>query len=443
MSNIAIRVENLGKRFELGELGTASDLIRKARGLGRRLLGFGRDGHAAARPWEDETDPNAFWALKGIDFEVNEGEVLGIIGRNGAGKSTLLKILSRITAPSCGRIEAYGRIASLLEVGTGFHQELTGRENIYLNGSILGMTRAEINAKLDEIIDFAGVEKFVDTPVKRYSSGMKVRLGFAVAAHLEPEILIVDEVLSVGDVGFQRKCLGKMNAVANSGRTVLFVSHVMPTIQALCSRAILLDDGRVALDSDASSTVGAYLASFSDVASSGTLGAREDRGGNGRVRFTDIEVISPQGMQVGSVSSGGPVVFRIDYEVKGEHAGLESVVVCIELHDEHDQTVGLYRTNFTGQNFRIGDRRGSFECRLEHLPLTIGSYRIDLFMSASDAEVLDYVQGAETLTVEGGDFFGTGSPGQPSHCRILTPFQWAHSPGRAHDTLHPEKLSHV
>ena len=231
---------------------TCSRAARAAPGAARRTW------RAAAPSWR-ATATEEFWALKDVSFEVKRGEVLGIIGRNGAGKSTLLKILSRITEPSEGRVTIKGRVASLLEVGTGFHPELTGRENIYLNGAILGMTRAEIKRKFDEIVAFAEVEKFLDTPVKRYSSGMYVRLAFAVAAHLEPEILVVDEVLAVGDAEFQKKCLGKMSEVASGGRTVLFVSHNMAAVTSLCSRAVLLVGGKLGRQGDVAETVGAYL----------------------------------------------------------------------------------------------------------------------------------------------------------------------------------------
>src|SRR5687767_12667287 len=238
MSESIIKVEGLGKKYiishEQGRSYTAlRDVIsKKAKGL------LAKNGNNL--PAKEE-----FWALKDVSFEIKQGEAVGIIGRNGAGKSTLLKILSRITEPSSGRIEINGRVASLLEVGTGFHPELTGRENIFLNGAILGMSRAEIRRKFDEIVDFSGVEKFLDTPVKRYSSGMYVRLAFAVAAHLEPDVLIVDEVLAVGDSAFQKKCLGKMGAQAGEGRTILLVSHTMPAIQSLCHRVIWLDKGRI------------------------------------------------------------------------------------------------------------------------------------------------------------------------------------------------------
>src|SRR5213075_3000587 len=254
MSDAIITVENLGKKYSLrhqrNERYTSlRDVIaEKALGFFKNL----KSGNGVSVSKED------FWALKDINFEVRTGEVLGIIGRNGAGKSTLLKILSRITEPTEGRVRIKGRVASLLEVGTGFHPELTGRENIYLNGAILGMTRAEIKRKFDEIVAFSEVERFLDTPVKRYSSGMNVRLAFAVAAHLEPEILVIDEVLAVGDMEFQKKCLGKMGEVAREGRTVIFVSHNMAAVQSLCSRAIWLDEGVVKEDGSAGMVVSNY-----------------------------------------------------------------------------------------------------------------------------------------------------------------------------------------
>ncbi len=259
----AIRVENLSKSYRLGTRmsggyrtlrETINDSVAGAwNGLRRRFGGTGigtANGHAR---------DDAFWALKDVSFEVQPGEVVGIIGRNGAGKSTLLKVLSRIAEPTAGRCEVRGRMASLLEVGTGFHQELTGRENIYMNGSILGMSRKEINRKFDEIVAFSEIEQFLDTPVKRYSSGMYVRLAFAVAAHLEPEILLVDEVLAVGDIGFQQKCLGKMNGLSQSGRTVLFISHNLAALRTLCTRAISLEKGRMVAEGTVENCVATYL----------------------------------------------------------------------------------------------------------------------------------------------------------------------------------------
>ena len=283
MSELAVRVEGLGKEYRLGaqreRYSTLRDQLNKLASAPLRAL--------RGRGERSEQDP-PFWALKDVSFEVKRGEVVGIIGRNGAGKSTLLKILSRITEPTEGEVDISGRVGSLLEVGTGFHPELTGRENVYLNGAILGMRRAEIARKFDEIVAFAEVEKFIDTPVKHYSSGMYMRLAFAVAAHLEPEILIVDEVLAVGDMEFQKKCLGKMGEVAKGGRTVLFVSHNMHAIKSLCTQGILLQAGRVFFDGSALASVSKYL----DQASAGTgrplVALPDTRAGSGEWRFTEV-----------------------------------------------------------------------------------------------------------------------------------------------------------
>lgn len=319
MSDIAIRVEHLSKRYRLGQyVGSGAQyktlresLTNAVTAPFRRLrqTGDGRrkTGHRSPVSGQPSTD-RFLWALRDVSFEVKRGEVLGIIGRNGAGKSTLLKILSRITEPTEGRVEMHGRVGSLLEVGTGFHPELTGRENIYLSGAILGMTRKEIDRKFDEIVDFSGVEKYIDTPVKRYSSGMRVRLGFAVAAHLEPEILLIDEVLAVGDAEFQKKCLGKMGDVAKEGRTVLFVSHNMGAIQNLCQRAFLLENGGISMEGEVEGVVRHYLhnlksnlderRSLSEVPRSGELGTR--------LRFTGCKILNSDGVETRTLRMGEP-----------------------------------------------------------------------------------------------------------------------------------------
>lgn len=294
-----ISVENLSKSYRLGQIGTgtfAHDLNvwwAKMRGKPNPLLRIGETDHG-------NRDGEEIWALKDVSFTVEQGEVLGIIGRNGAGKSTLLKILSRVTAPTSGRIKVKGRVASLLEVGTGFHPELTGRENVYLNGTILGMSRKEIDRKFDEIVDFSGVEKFIDTPVKRYSSGMYVRLAFAVAAHLDPEILVVDEVLAVGDAEFQKKCLGKMSDVAQEGRTVLFVSHNMGAIRSLCSKAIYFDVGNIADIGETNDVVSSYLVKVIDYGKSENPVVIENRmrtKGTGEVRVIEVGLENISGVK--------------------------------------------------------------------------------------------------------------------------------------------------
>jgi lipopolysaccharide transport system ATP-binding protein len=290
MSNIVISVENLSKTYHLGQIGTgtfANDLNlwwAKMRGKPNPLLRIGEKDHGN----RDGLDGEELWALRDVSFTVRQGEVLGIIGRNGAGKSTLLKILSRVTAPTSGKIKVKGRIASLLEVGTGFHPELTGRENIYLNGAILGMTKQEVTSKFDEIVNFSEVEKFIDTPVKRYSSGMYVRLAFAVAAHLEPEILVVDEVLAVGDVEFQKKCLGKMGDVAKEGKTVLLVSHNMISIKSLCQRSALLEKGKITCIGDASEVIDIYIKPQLEVRNASNFGNVAQ--GDGTIKLLSYEV---------------------------------------------------------------------------------------------------------------------------------------------------------
>jgi lipopolysaccharide transport system ATP-binding protein len=334
MNSPIITVENLSKRYSLSHLrdqryvALRDVLVEKATGL------FRRNGKSGGRPSDvgGQTKED-FWALKDVSFEVKEGEVVGIIGRNGAGKSTLLKILSRITDPTEGRIQIKGRVASLLEVGTGFHPELTGRENIFLNGAILGMQRAEIRKKFDEIVAFAEVEKFLDTPVKRYSSGMYVRLAFAVAAHLEPEILVVDEVLAVGDAEFQKKCLGKIESVAKGeGRTVLFVSHNMQTIQQLCNRALLLSSGKKTLDGAPSEVVEAYRHDRNDAETGLSEISRiiSELPEDPTFRFRKIEV-SQLGRITADVVSGEPIQILIEYDVLEEAHGLHVYFLVCDL----------------------------------------------------------------------------------------------------------------
>lgn len=314
MPSPVIRVENLSKMYHLGTIGSGTirdDLHRwwaSVRGKEDPLAKVGKKRHSASSGPTQET----IWALRDVSFEVVQGEVLGVIGRNGAGKSTLLKILSRVTSPSTGVMRAKGRIASLLEVGTGFHPELTGRDNIFLNGAILGMTKAEIRRRFDEIVAFSEVEKFIDTPVKRYSSGMYVRLAFAVAAHLEPEILIVDEVLAVGDAAFQQKCLGKMGDVAKRGRTVLFVSHQMQAVNRLCQRCILLDGGTIRCDGPATEVTGVYLRSDAATTAIRCYDRAHAAPGDDVVRLKSVKVLS-QGRNVEAIDIRHPVTIEVEY----------------------------------------------------------------------------------------------------------------------------------
>jgi lipopolysaccharide transport system ATP-binding protein len=318
----AIRVERLGKRYRIGAArersDTLYDLLARALRAPVDLLG----GRRAPRPRSEE-----FWALRAVDFEVRPGEVLGVVGRNGAGKSTLLKLLARITPPSEGRVEIVGRVASLLEVGTGFHPELTGRENVFLNGAILGMGRQEIARKFDEIVAFAEVERFLDTPVKRYSSGMYVRLAFAVAAHLEPDVLLVDEVLAVGDAEFQRKCLAKMSDVGRLGRTILFVSHNLTAVRRLCERTLLVDRGRIVVLGPTARAIDTYLASGAGEEASWP---QERAPASARARLDSIRVRGGEG-SAGGVSTDHPVSVEVDFALL--EPGLDTLAVVVHLHD--------------------------------------------------------------------------------------------------------------
>jgi lipopolysaccharide transport system ATP-binding protein len=420
MASTVISVHGLSKQYFLGAM-AGHDTLRDQLAHGAKALW--RNFRPRAKE-VNGADSKSFWALEDVSFGVREGEVLGIIGRNGAGKSTLLKILSQITEPTGGEIRVRGRVASLLEVGTGFHPELTGRENVYLNGAILGMTRREIRAKFDEIVAFAEVEKFLDTPVKRYSSGMYVRLAFAVAAHLEPEILVVDEVLAVGDIQFQKKCMGKMEDVGKEGRTVLFVSHNMSAVEALCSRAILLDHGHLLMDDSARNIVKHYVADAHARPRGGQLADRTDRKGTGNARAVGFRILSPAGDEQPSMQSGGDYVLEVDY-VNRTGTTLDNVAVSIDFFDERNIRILLLRSNFTGQNVTLQPGRGSFRCGLRNLPLANGLYTVSIYMSArADTEVLDWIEDAASITISAGDFFGTQSPGMPDLCKVFVKADW-------------------
>jgi lipopolysaccharide transport system ATP-binding protein len=316
MKNAVIEVENLGKRYQIWHKGTANDSLREVVMTGVRSAATRPRSHFSRQP-RLTPGTEEFWALRDVSFQVPRGEVLGLIGRNGAGKSTLLKLLSRITEPTTGRFGLRGRVSSLLEVGTGFHPELSGRENIFLNGAILGMKRSEIRRKFDTIVAFSEIEKFLDTPVKRYSSGMYVRLAFAVAAHLEPEILIVDEVLAVGDVAFQKKCLGRMSEVAKEDRTVLFVSHNMQAVQHLCSRAILLQRGQVLEDGPVTQVVRRYHEELrsADLNANTAVGDEHFRRGTGAARLHNIQIQDTTGQERQDFQMGETIRFGLSYRV--------------------------------------------------------------------------------------------------------------------------------
>ena len=407
-----IRVQDLSKLYYLGGPTAAYSTLREAvMNVARRPLGFLRRS----------AEPETLWALKDVSFEVEPGDVVGIIGRNGAGKSTLLKILSRITEPTSGRVDLYGRVASLLEVGTGFHAELTGRENIFLNGSILGMTRKEIEAKFDEIVAFAEVEKFIDTPVKRYSSGMYVRLAFAVAAHLEPEILIVDEVLAVGDASFQKKCLGRMRDVASTGRTVLFVSHNMAAVSSLCSKAMVLWEGKVEYPlGNVEEGVQKYLTQVHKITKT-KLADRNDRKGDGRILIKDFGGFDRDGNELEYLATGQDVDFRIYYS--SEKANVQNIIVGIGITSNTGAFVSLLSSELAGTPVESICNDGFFSCKVKKLPLSPGSYTVSLIIRSSET-IVDWIQQAATIVVEPGDFFGTGRLPPSSHGGVLLEQEW-------------------
>lgn len=391
MSAPIITVENLGKKYRLSHQAEGRrykalrDVIaEKAKRLFAAPFRRGPSaGSSAARTEE-------FWALKDVSFEVKQGEVLGIIGRNGAGKSTLLKILSRITEPTTGSVRIRGRVASLLEVGTGFHPELTGRENIYLNGAILGMTRVEIRRKFDEIVAFAEVEKFLDTPVKRYSSGMYVRLAFAIAAHLEPEILIVDEVLAVGDAEFQKKCLGKMSEVAGGGRTILFVSHNLGVVNEICTRACLLTRGRLTRVGETKEIIEQYLTeSLSAVRA--PIASRRDRTGSGIFRFTRARILAG-GEEVACIQLHESVVFELSYVLtrRIEPRDYRVSLTFATLDGTEVVSLDSYLSPPSGPGFAT---EGVLRCRIPSFPLIKGAYLAHLYCEIDGTEA-DCVLGA-------------------------------------------------
>lgn len=406
MNNIAISVKNIGKQYRLGS-GRKYDTLRDA------MMGvFSGEGKSSGN------NTQTIWALKDISFEISPGEVVGIIGRNGAGKSTLLKILSRITEPSTGQARIHGRVGSLLEVGTGFHPELSGRENVYLNGAILGMRRTEIDRRFDEIVAFAEIEKFLDTPVKRYSSGMYVRLAFAVAAHLDPEILLVDEVLAVGDLAFQKKCLGKMEDVSQQGRTVLFVSHNMAAIQALCKRGILLAQGQVVCDAAIDQTVNAYLKALEQNAVY-DLAERSERRGRGNVRLTHVHISADERVPLSALTTGRPA--RFAFSVSESCAGL---ACTFTIYNQYGQPVANMNSAVSGPQDRYAAMmEPQFVCEIEELLLVPGRYRINAALSRN-GELEDHVEGAAFFDVEQGQVHGRPVAAGSGYGSVVFPCRW-------------------
>jgi lipopolysaccharide transport system ATP-binding protein len=422
MADIAIHVEDLRKAYRLGTCEDAPDTlvqaaiatltapIRNLRHL-RRLNTYDTDRESK----------DILWALSGVSFDVRRGEFVGIIGRNGAGKSTLLKILSRITEPTEGRVTIRGRVSSLLEVGTGFHPELSGRENIYMNGTILGMRNKEIRAKFQEIVEFSGVERFLDTPVKRYSSGMKVRLAFSVAAHLEPEVLIIDEVLAVGDAEFQKKCMGKMQDVAGHGRTVLFVSHNMGAIQALCQRAICLQSGQVVDDGSPPSVISRYLRGMMEVVD-GFSPDNPERRHSGPLTISSARILDHDGHPSTTMTAGRPMSIEVDYL---RSSPVASHLIRAAVYDQNGIKMFQLNPRLLGCNPALNDA-GSFRCTLPNVPLPLGRYRIAL-QAVADEEESDWIPNALYFTVDNSVFFPSVHSASPSTGCVMVEQQWNHT----------------
>jgi len=437
MSDIAIRVENLSKKYKIGTAqrhDTIRDILAQTvtwpyRKFSNLISGNGANhGYFQAEILNPKSairnsQSDIIWALKDISFELKHGEVLGIIGRNGSGKSTLLKILSQITEPTSGRAEIYGRVGSLLEVGTGFDRELTGRENIYLNGAILGMTKREIDLKFDQIVDFSGVEKFIDTPIKRYSSGMYVRLAFAVAAHLEPEILIVDEVLAVGDAAFQKKCLGKMGDVAKEGRTVIFVSHNMGAMTHLCSRAVLLENGEAVTDGLPQQIVDRYMASQVQVCQAEYDLSHCSARKNGHLPIMQrLRLLNRLDQPTSRFYCGDEVIMYFDLDFARPTQAPQLGVGFDNIWGQRIFSVATYLSSTTLPSL---DGQCMVRCRIPELPLVPGTYILSLSVGTLDQPLLDQIEHMVAIEVLPSDFFGNGRLASGRLGQTLVRSEWS------------------
>ena len=422
----AIEFNNISKQYRLGLVSTRT-LSHDLNRWWQTSVLHKEDPYLKIGSVNDRSskaDSEYVWALKDIDFKVEQGDVVGIIGRNGAGKSTLLKLLSRVTGPTTGTIKARGRIGSLLEVGTGFHSEMTGRENIYMNGAILGMTKHEITRKLDEIVDFSGCERYIDTPVKRYSSGMMVRLGFAVAAHLDPEILVVDEVLAVGDAEFQKKAIGKMQDVSQGGgRTVLVVSHNMTSIRNLCHKGIVLENGRVSFSGNVNDAIDKYMLSNSEVLDGKPLGEYPRRkDSNGQIRFVSIAFLNKRGMSI-IPHSGEFVRIQLGIDVMQDMKRCE---LSIDIFSQFDSLLMNLPSYVMNGDVELKKGRCFVSCDIERLPLTGGTYKLSLW-AANENGCADFLEMSIPMNVLDDDFFKTGRMITASHIRgkvVLSDYSW-------------------
>ncbi|MGB9404201.1 MAG: ABC transporter ATP-binding protein [Candidatus Acidiferrales bacterium] len=407
----AVFVDKISKKYELGTLAHETMLVET---LARLFRSPFRSNKRAV---------DTFWALKDVSFGVEVGEVVGIIGRNGAGKSTLLKVLSKITYPTSGRVRIHGRVASLLEVGTGFHEELTGRENLFLNGSILGMKQQEVARKLDEIVAFAGVERFLDTPIKRYSSGMRLRLGFAVAAHLDPDVLIVDEVLAVGDAAFQKKCLSAMEGLRSGGRTVLFVSHNMAAVENLCTRAIWIDHGQVKQDGKSRDVITKYMATFTDTSrSTGNLTEFVDRKGSGEIRYTAIEFLGANNEIQPVIRSGDGVTVRLHFEARQP---IPRASLGFEIYTDLGTLITDVSTWAHGLDLpELPPGPGYIDLEIDSLTLLPGRYFFSIGVTDLDGHQFDVIEHCAYLDVESSDIYNSGKTLDSNSGIVYFPQRW-------------------
>lgn len=407
MSNLAIQFDHVGKLYRLGQVGTGTLSHDLNRWWATKILHkddpFLKIGETNDRSKRGNSE--FVWALRDITFDVEQGDVIGIIGRNGAGKSTLLKLLSQITSPTTGTIRAKGRIGSLLEVGTGFHPEMTGRENIFMNGCIMGMTHQEISRKLDEIVDFAGVERYLDTPVKRYSSGMTVRLGFAISAFMEPEILVVDEVLSVGDAEFQKKAIGKMRDVSRGeGRTVLFVSHNLTSVRHLCHRGILIENGRIKYDGDIESTINQYIASCIPNVKDSISDLPREQEGTQLIRFTDAQFLDKNN-QPTQPTCGKYLKIRVHFIQNSPQ--IDNLRIAIDIRNLFNEPIMSFPSEMVMPPFHLPENIKYMDCIIEKLPLTSGNYILTLWASSRGA-TCDWIICAKKFFVENNDYYNQG-----------------------------------
>lgn len=406
-----IEIQSLSKRYQIGKL--QHDLS-----LREQLVDFAKD------PFGRKGEKNeSIWALQDISFQADEGEVIGIIGRNGAGKSTLLKILSRITYPTSGDVKVRGRIAALLEVGTGFHDELTGRENVYLNGSILGMKKREVERHFDAIVDFSGVEQFIDTPIKRYSSGMRLRLGFAVAAHLDPDVLVVDEVLAVGDANFQKKCIKAMDGLRSSGRTVLFVSHNLAAVENLCSRGIWIDAGKIRMDGGAREVIASYMGSFVGEQVIGyDLSTTTSRLGTGEVRYIRIEYLGLDGTPCAMTRSGDPLVIRFHYHAEKP---IRDPSFGFRLFSDMGTLITETSHRLNGIHIdKVGPGDGYIDIEIASLNLIPGHYQFSLWITAPGGKPVYDGDVRASLEVEVADVYRSGRMVDSKYGLVYFPQRW-------------------